>query len=149
MAGPRTRFLVSTMTEESALTHVISVFGTANERDSVRLSLIDGGIEKVSDLRELTFEDLGLLKYTPSVTTTMVAVATHLNILQRRKLLLIPLWYQEQDVHELSTWFELTPELFDTWRASQRVVGGVIESTLLSPSAHGQEKTVVLLLPGF
>jgi hypothetical protein len=36
----------------------------------VRLALKDGGIEKVSDLKELTFDDLGLLKYTPSVVAS-------------------------------------------------------------------------------
>jgi hypothetical protein len=104
------------MSEESALTHVLNVF-RQSERDNVRLALVDGGIEKVSDLKELTFGDFSQLEYTqPAASDTEVGVSKHLNILQRRKLLLIPLWYQEQDVHELSTWFSLTPEIFDTWR---------------------------------
>jgi hypothetical protein len=76
------------------LTHVLnSVFGTT-EGKKVKLALMNGGVEKVSDLRELTFEDLGLLKYTQSATASTEAVEKPLNILQRRKLLLIPLWYR-------------------------------------------------------
>jgi hypothetical protein len=79
---------------------------------------VDGGVERVSDLKELTFGDFSQLEYAqPAASdTTEVGVSKHLNILQRRKSLLIPLWHQEQDVHELSTWFSLTPEIFDTWR---------------------------------
>jgi hypothetical protein len=86
------------MSEESALTHVLTVF-RQSERDNVRLALVDGGIERVSDLKELTFGDFSQLEYAqPAASDTEVGVSKHLNILQRRKLLLIPLWYQEQDV---------------------------------------------------
>jgi hypothetical protein len=37
-------------------------------------------------------------------------------MLQRKKTLLIPLWCQDQDVHEPPTWFTLTLETFDAWR---------------------------------
>jgi hypothetical protein len=105
------------MTEESALTHVLTVFGQS-ERNNVRLALVDGGVERVSDRKELTFGDFSpQLKYAqPAASDTEVGVSKHLNILQRRKLSLIPLWCQEQDIHGLSTWFSLTPEIFDTWR---------------------------------
>jgi hypothetical protein len=117
--APVTRTTARTMTEESALAHVNHIFGTI-EGENVRLALENGGVEKVSDLKELTFEDLGLLEYTQSATASKEAVAKHLNILQQRKLMLIPLWYEEQEVHELSTWFDLTPELYDTWRGARR-----------------------------
>ena len=124
------------MTEESALTHVLRIFNDT-ERDNVRHALENGGIQKISDLRELQFEDFGLLEYTQSATATTAAVTKHLNVLQRRKLTLIPLWYHEQDVHELSTWFELTPELYDTWRAERKEA---IESTL-SPLDSSKKTT--------
>jgi hypothetical protein len=104
------------MTEESALTHVLTVFGQS-EHNNVRLALVDGGADRVSDLRELTFGDFSQLHHTQTAATeTEVGVTKHLNMLQRRKLLLIPLWCQEQDAHELSTWFNLTPDPFNTWR---------------------------------
>jgi hypothetical protein len=113
---PLTRASARTMTEESALAHVLTVFGQS-ERNNVRLALVDGGVERVSDLRELTFGDFSQLQHTQiAASETEVGASKHLNILQRRKLLLIPLWHQEQDVHELSTWFNLTPEILDTWR---------------------------------
>jgi hypothetical protein len=112
-----TRASARTMTEESALTHVLTVFGQS-ERNDVRLALMDGSAERgVFDLRELTFGDFSQLRCTQfAAAETEVGATKHLNILQRRKLLLIPPWCQEQDAHELSTWFNLTPELFDTWR---------------------------------
>jgi hypothetical protein len=101
------------MTEELALTHDLTVFGRS-EGNNVRLALVNGGIERGSDLRELTF---GEKKDTQiAASETEVGASKHLNILQRSKLSLIPLWHQEQDMHELSTWFTLTPEIFDTWR---------------------------------
>jgi hypothetical protein len=104
------------MSEESALTHVLTVF-RQSERDNVRLALVDGGTERVSDLKELTFGDFSQLQHAqPAASDAEVGVSKHLNILQRRKLLLIPLWCQEQDVHELSAWFNLTLEIFNTWR---------------------------------
>jgi hypothetical protein len=43
--------------------------------------------------------------------TAVPAATCHPNALQRRKMSLIPLcWCQDQDVHELPTWFTLTPE---------------------------------------
>jgi hypothetical protein len=69
--------------------------------------------KKVSDLKEITFEDLGMPACTMSATTAAPASTHHSNTLQQRKTLLIPLWCQDQDVHELSTWFNLTPETFD------------------------------------
>jgi hypothetical protein len=102
------------MSEESALAHVLTVF-RQSERDNVRLALVDGGVERVSDLKKLKFGDFSQLEHTqPAASETEVGASKHLNILQRRKLLLIPLWCQEQDAHELSTWFNLTPEIFDT-----------------------------------
>ena len=104
------------MTEESAFTHVLNVF-RQSERDNVRLALVDGGMERVSDLRELTCEELSQLQHAQtSADETEVGATKHLNTLQRRKLLSIPPWCQEQDAHEPSTWFNLTPELFDAWR---------------------------------
>jgi hypothetical protein len=100
--APLTRTTARTMTEELALPHVLLVFGIPG-RENIRLALLNGGLEKVSDLKELTFEDFGLLEYPQSATATTAAVTMHLNILQRRKLMLIPLWYQDQDVHELAT----------------------------------------------
>jgi hypothetical protein len=113
---PLTGAAARTMSEESALAHVLTVFGQS-ECDNVRLALVDGGAERVSDLKELTFGDFSQLEHAqPAASDTEVGASKHLNILQRRKLLLIPLWHQEQDPHELSTWFGLTPEMFDTWR---------------------------------
>jgi hypothetical protein len=105
------------MTEESALTHVLTVFGQS-QHNNVRLALVDGGAERVSDLRgELTCGDFSQLQHAQiAAAETEVGATKHLNMLQQRKLLLIPPWCQEQDGHELSTWFNLTPELFDTWR---------------------------------
>jgi hypothetical protein len=57
------------MTEETALTHVIKIFGT-KEREPVRLALVEGGVEKVSDLKELTFEDFGQLEYEEQAANT-------------------------------------------------------------------------------
>jgi hypothetical protein len=86
----RTRATVRTMNEESALTNVLQVF--ALERNHVRDALLQGGIQRASDLKEFTFEDFGQLEYTQTAaTTTTEAVTKHLTILQRRKLLLIPL----------------------------------------------------------
>jgi hypothetical protein len=107
--------------QESALAHILLVFGIS-EGANMRLALLDGGVEKVSDLRELRFAGFGLLEYTqrPSVTATTAAVTKHLNILQRRKLMLIHLWFQDHDIHELTTLFDLTSDLYDTWRAVAR-----------------------------
>jgi hypothetical protein len=44
------------MSEESALTNVLRAFGPT-EQENVRLALANGGVQRVSDLRELTFED--------------------------------------------------------------------------------------------
>jgi hypothetical protein len=96
---PLTRASARTMSKESALTHVLTVF-RQSEPNNVRLALVDGGVEGVSDLRELTFGDFSQLEYTQTAASeTEVGASKHLNILQRRKLLLIPLWYQEQDIH--------------------------------------------------
>jgi hypothetical protein len=123
------------MSEESALAHVLTVFGQG-ERDNVRLALVDGGVEKVSDLKELTFGDFSQLECTqPAALDAEVGVSKHLNILQRRKLLLIPLWHQEQDVHEPSTWFSLTPETFNTWR-KDRVDEATTGYTVASRHEH-------------
>jgi hypothetical protein len=132
-----TRATLKTMTEETALTHVIKIFGP-NEREPVRLALVDGGVKKVSDLKELTFEDFGQLEYEQAAASTASAVKKHLNILQRRKLVLIPLWFREQDNHELSTWFTLTADLFDSWRA-QRPTG--IEATQTLAQQDTSKKT--------
>jgi hypothetical protein len=77
------------MTEESA--HVLAVFGQS-ERTNVQLALVDGGIERVSDLRELTFGDFSQLQHAQTAAAeTEVGVTKHLDMLQRRKQLLIPL----------------------------------------------------------
>ena len=71
-----------TMTKETVLTHhVLFAFGQ-NEREDVRLALVNGGEEKVSDLKQLTFEYYSQLEYTQNATTTIPAVITHLNKLQ-------------------------------------------------------------------
>jgi hypothetical protein len=44
---------------------------------------------------------------------------------------LIPLWFRDQDDHELSTWFNLTPDLFDSWRAQRPT--GIEEAQKLAP----------------
>jgi hypothetical protein len=93
---PLTRASARTMTEELALGQ--------SEHNDVRLALVDGGAERVSDLRELTFGDFSQLQCAQvAASETEVGASKHLNILQRRTLLLIPLWCQEQDAHELST----------------------------------------------
>jgi hypothetical protein len=113
---PLTRASARTITEESALTHVLVVFGHS-KRNNVRLALVDGGMDRVSDLRELTFGHFSQLQHAQTAATkTEVGVTKDLNMLQRRKSLLINLWCQEQDAHELSTWFNLTPDPFNTWR---------------------------------
>ena len=112
------------MTKETVLTHhVLFAFGQ-NEREDVRLALVNGGEEKVSDLKQLTFEYYSQLEYTQNATTTIPAVITHLNKLQWKRLLLILLWFCKQNNYELAIWFQfqLTPELFDNWRA-QIVMG--------------------------
>jgi hypothetical protein len=48
----------SAMTKESALKHALFVLGT-NEGENARLTLEQGGFEKVSDLKEITLETLG------------------------------------------------------------------------------------------
>jgi hypothetical protein len=53
-------------------------------------------------------------------------------MLQQRKMLLIPLWCQDQDAHEPSTWSNLFLELFDAWR--EQMVE-TIESTQLTPDS--------------
>ena len=55
------------------------------------ISLATEGITKVSDFKEFTFEDFGQLMYTTDATTTVRAATRYLNLLQRRKLVLIPL----------------------------------------------------------
>jgi hypothetical protein len=82
---PLTRASARTMTEEWALTHVLTVFGQS-ECNNVRLALADGGAERVSDLRELTFGVFSQLQYAQiAAAETEVGATKHLNILQRRK----------------------------------------------------------------
>jgi hypothetical protein len=60
------------MSEESALTHVLTAF-RQSERDNVRLALVDGGTERVSDLKEFTFGDFSQLEHTqPAASDTEV-----------------------------------------------------------------------------
>ena len=93
------------MTEETALKHALLVPGT-NEGEHARLALEQGGVKKISDLKELKHVDLGLLTCGMSATDPKDPAAIHhLNVLERRKILLIPLWYLGQDAHELSMWF--------------------------------------------
>jgi hypothetical protein len=80
---PLTRASARTRTEESALAHVLTVFGQS-ERNNVRLALVDGGIERVSDLKELTFGDFSQLQCAQiAASETEVGASKHLNILQR------------------------------------------------------------------
>ena len=48
----------------------------------MRLVLLNGGVVKVSDMKELTFEDYGLLEYTHSAApaTTRAIVKKHLSV---------------------------------------------------------------------
>jgi hypothetical protein len=93
------------MTKEAALKLVLLVLPAGTIKgEHAWLALEQGGCKKVSDLKEITFEDL------ENVAHAMGTAATcHLNTLPRRKMSLIPLWHQDQDVHELPTWFTLTP----------------------------------------
>jgi hypothetical protein len=137
---PLTRASARTMTEESALTHVLTVFGQSQRNKNVRLALVDGGAERVSDLRELTCGDFSQLLQCTQIAAaeTEVGATKHLNMLQQRKLLLIPPWCQEQDAHELSAWFNLAPELFDTWRKDR---AEALTGLTQSPPSTSTKKT--------
>jgi hypothetical protein len=105
------------VTKELALQHVLLVPGTT-EGEHAWLALEQGGCKKVSDLKEIIFEDLEKLVH--AMGTAAPTATCHPNTLQRRKMSLIPLSCQDQDVHEPPTCFNLTPEMFDAWRGEKR-----------------------------
>jgi hypothetical protein len=114
------------MTKETALKHALLVFGTT-EGEHARIALATGGTEKISDLKEVTFEDLETLVHT--IGEAMPAANRHLNMLQQRKMLLTPLWHQDQDVHKLQTWFGLTAAMFDAWREERAETFGSTQAS--------------------
>jgi hypothetical protein len=129
------------MTKQSALKHVLLVLGTI-EGEHARLALEQGGSKNVSALKEITFEDLGSLAHMMSATTALPALpasACDSNMLQRRNTLLIPLRHQDQDVHQLSAWFNLTPAMFDAWREQR---AKTVESTQTSPDSNSKTSAI-------
>jgi hypothetical protein len=114
------------MTEERALKHARLVLWTT-EGERARIALATGGTEKISDLKEVTFEDLETSVH--AIGEAVPAANRHLNMLQRRKMVLMPLWHQDQDVHELQTWFGLTTAMFDAWREERAETFGSTQAS--------------------
>jgi hypothetical protein len=90
---PVTRTATSAMTKEAALKLVLLVLPAGTIKgEHAWLALEQGGCKKVSDLKEIIFEDLEKLVH--AMRTAAPTATCHLNTLQRRKMSLIPLWCQ-------------------------------------------------------
>jgi hypothetical protein len=103
------------MTSAGALDHVLSNVLNYPDGHQVRLALAYLGIDDVGALTMFRGDDFSLPYYIPNPADPDNFVETRLVAVHSKRLAAIVDWYYEQPHQRLTTWFNLTSEIFQTW----------------------------------
>ena len=119
------------MTSAGALDHVLSNVLHYPDDHQVRLALAYLGIDDVGALTMFRGDDFALPYYIPSPENPDNFVETRLVAVHSRRLAAIVDWYYEQPEQRLTTWFNLSSDIFQTWYDNtQKIVDDVPEPTV-------------------
>jgi hypothetical protein len=112
--------MVATRSQDAkgSLDHIITSI-LVNDKH-VKEALDNLGVIDVYDLLSIQDADLQLTFETPDLVNPLILVATKLLPITARKILQLQEWYNTQQSPDHTTWFQLTPEIFNQWRSTPR-----------------------------